>query len=300
MFPRAETTVQPPAPGAEYASLVRRTAARLLPFAIGLLLGLLLVARPPWLREWGWVGTVAVVSVVIAMLVAFVALLVAANLPADVELTPRPGATLTPAVGALAERYLALGFESAGPPMEVGISPPGVMVPFVHREARTYGTVFRTGTLPEKTAFDFFSYLEGERGGLTSSAEVAGATLPAGPGDLRQVFPGAPPDEVFRRHREALAYLRGCGLPCRGVDSGRFTADFKAAIVRHRRNFLVSPVCGALIAIGRTASRTTPHVGPLASQKVGRRQIQALLSRPTSSGSPQGGGDGGDGVRTSG
>jgi len=256
-----------------------KAIAKFLPIVIGVPLGILIVAPPAWLRALGPVAYLVTGSLAFVALVAFVAVLISANLPAEVRLTPL--AVPPPAeLAALAQRYAALGFVPAGPPMEVGISPPGVMVPFVHERERSYGTIFRTNTLPAKVAFDVVSLLEGDQGGLTSSAEVAGATLLAGRGDLRQVIPGASIEEVFERHRAAVAWLRSRGLPCRPVSAVSFERDFKDALADQRTSFLANPLKGAIVAIWRSATRTTPHLGPLEQQKLAARQIAALARPP--------------------
>lgn len=259
-----------------------KAIARFLPIVVGVALGVLIVSPPAWLRTLGPVAYLVTGSLALVALVAFVAVLIAVNLPAEVRLTPQTGPPPAELAGLVA-RYAALGFVPAGPPMEVGISPPGVMVAFVHERERAYGTIFRTNTVPAKVAFDFVSLLEGGHGGLTSSAEVAGATLPADPGDLRQVVPGATVEQVFERHRAAVAWLATRGLACRAVCAGRFVDDFRSAIADQRRSVLANPLKSAVIAIWRSATRTTPHLGPLEQQKLAARQIAALTRPPTRS-----------------
>jgi len=162
--------------------------------------------------------------------------------------------------------------------MTVGISPPALMVAFVHEAERTYGTAFRTTTLPPKTAFDCVSILDGDRGGLTTGAEPAGAVIPAARGSLRQVFPRASVEEVFERHREALQYLRGRGLHARSVSASAFHRDFATSFRRQREAFLASPLRGAAITLWRAATGRTPHLGPIATQPAAQATIRELLT----------------------
>jgi hypothetical protein len=261
---------------------MKTVMARMLPIVIGIGLGMLIMYPPAWLRGLGWVAYLVTGSTAAVVLVAFVALLISANLPSDIAITPVPERPVPPELTALGEHYRALGFTQVGPLMEVGISPPGVILPFVHERERTYGTAFRTSTVPPRVSFDFFSYLESDRGGLTSSPEPGGATIPAGRGDLRQVIRGADVETLFAAHRDALTWLRGQDLPPRAVSAGAFVADFKAAIARHRANFLTSPLTHAAVAIWRAASKRTPHLGALAHQRVGARQVRALTATPRS------------------
>jgi len=253
-------------------------AARWLPIVVGIALGLLLVRAPAALRSLGPASIVVAAGLVFLLLVVFTAWMIGRNLPAQIGLRPRLEGSVPPEVRALVDAYRALGFVPAGPPREAGVMPPALLVPLVHDAERCYGTVFRTTTVPAKTSFDVVSILEGDRGGLTTGPDPAGATLPAAPGELRQVFPGARVEELFARHREALAFLRSRGLAARAVSAATFEADFRGAFARQRRAFRAAPLRWAVIAIWRSATRRTPHVGPLAAQKLAARQLQELTT----------------------
>jgi hypothetical protein len=259
-----------------YSCLMNRLA-KLFPMAIGLFLGILALHPPEWLRALGPFRYAGMAVLVCLLLTGFVALLIASNLPADVKMVPAH-APLPPEMTTLAGEYQALGFVPACPPQEVGIAPPALVQPFVNESARVYGTVFRTGTLPARIAFDFFSLLADGRGGLSSCAERGGAVLPAGPGSLSQILPGASVAQLFAAHRQALEFLRPRGLPARPVSAATFEVDFRAGLARQRRNFLAAPLRNAAIAIWRTASRTTPHLGAIETQRVARRQMSFLLT----------------------
>jgi hypothetical protein len=149
-------------------------------------------------------------------------------------------------------------------------------VPYVHASTFSYASAFQTTTIPRKTAFDFVSILEGNRGGLTTNAEPGGAALPASPGSLRQVFPGASVEVVFERHREALHYLRANGLAAREVSAASFSADFAESFRRQRQAFLRSPLSGTLVMLWRSATSLTPHVGALAGQAAAQATIRRI------------------------
>jgi hypothetical protein len=250
------------------------------PIAIGLFLGVLALHPPNWLAALGPFRYAAMALLVLGLLIGFVALLIASNLPANITMRPSSGA-VPPQMEALAAEYAASGFAPAAPLQEVGVSPPALLLPFVNDRERTYGTVFRTGTVPAKVAFDFFSYFEGVPGGLTSAAERGAGVLPAGSGALCQLLPGATVAQLFAHHKSAIELLRQRGLPMRAVSAGAFEADFRAAIARQRRTFLTAPLRNAAIAIWRAATRTTPHLGALEGQRVAQRQVAALLARRT-------------------
>ncbi len=162
--------------------------------------------------------------------------------------------------------------------MTVGISPPVLMVAFVHEAERSYATAFRTSTLPSKTAFDCVSILDGDRGGLTTGADPAGAVIPAARGSLRQVFPRVSVEQVFERHREGRQHLRTAGLAAKAVSASTFRGDFTASFRRQREAFLAAPLRGAAITLWRAATGRTPHLGPIATQAVAQATIRELLT----------------------
>ncbi|MFZ5788338.1 MAG: hypothetical protein ACOY3Y_18030 [Acidobacteriota bacterium] len=255
---------------------MKRAIAKVLPILVGIGLGVLILNPPSWLRELGPVAFLVTGTLAAVLLVGFVAFIIAANLPERISLAEVPEERVPAELRALAEQFRALGFEPAGPPYEVGVSPPGIMLPFVHAEARSYGTAFRTSTVPAKTAYDVVSLLEAERGGLTSCADPAGTSLPAGAGELRQVISGATPDALFEQHRQALAWLERQGVRARSVSASAFAGDFQSSIAHQRRTFLASPLRHAAVAIWRSATRTTPHRGPLHLQAIAARQLREL------------------------
>jgi len=251
---------------------------KFLPIVVGLFLGWLLANPPEWLSFLGPGRYLVAAALVFVILLAFTAFQILANLPEDVALEPLTNYALEGPLRDLVQRYFALGFVQAGPPLKVGMTPPALLVPLVHEERRTYGTAFQTGTVPAKTSFDFVSILEGDRGGLTSNSMPAGAALPAAPGSLRQVFRGAQPDEVFDGHLEALTYLSSRGLPARAVSTDTFPRDIKAGLRRQRKAFLAAPLRGTLIMLWRAATGQTPHIGSIRSQPAAQKEIGELLT----------------------
>jgi len=255
-----------------------RRQSRFLPIVVGLVLGYLLVSPPGWLAPlgpWRWLAVLAIVAV---GLLAFTAFQLAANLPADPRLEPADEAEVNGELRSVCARFEALGFRRVGPPLTVGISPPALLVAFVHEAERCYGSAFRTTTLPPKTAFDCVSILDGDRGGLTTGAEPAGAVIPAARGSLRQVFPRAGVEEVFERHREALQHLRSRGLPPRSVSASTFPRDFAMAFRRQREAFLAAPLRGVATTLWRAATGRTPHIGPIGEQPAAQAAIHELVT----------------------
>ncbi len=254
-----------------------------LPIAVGLVLGWFLTSPPEWIASTTWARFAITAGLVVVVFVAFAAVTVAANLPSDVSLTPAPEMAVTRDLGALADRLLALGFRQAGPLLKVGVKPPALLFPFVHETEHTYATVFRTDTVPAKTAFEFVSLVDGPRAGLNSSAERTGGYLPASPGSFKQLFPGMELERVFDQHRQAIAYLGSRGLPMKATAGVDFPREFKRSLAHQRTAFLGSPLVRTLVLIYRSMTSTTPHLGPLRAQRGVEQQIQQVRSAPTSS-----------------
>jgi len=257
---------------------MKDAVARVLPVVFGVLVGWILFHPPSWLAglgAWAYLVTLAVAALAF---VAFVGLSILRNLPAHLVLRDLPPEAVPPDLRRLADEVVALGFFGAGPALEVGVSPTAVMVPLVAPAEPTYAAAYRTRTVPSVTALDFVSILDGGRGGLTSCSDPRGATLLGGPGELRQILPGATPAELLAAHREAVALLRSRGLGCRAVTPGTFGADLTAAIAAQRRAFLATPLHATLVAIWRSVSGRTPHLGPLGRQAIAERQIAWLVT----------------------
>lgn len=248
-----------------------------LPLLVGLALGWLLFHPPAILAGLGPWRFAVMAALVLLLLLASVAGLLLKNLPEDFPLQPH-GEAAPAELKTLVDAFDALGFREAGPCLRAGVLPPALLIPLVNESAGAYATVFRTGTEPPKVSFDIVSILHGDRGGLTSGADPGGTNLPADPGFLRQAFPGASVAEVFARHRETLEWLRGRGLPARAAKAETFVADFKAAMARQRRAFLSSPLRMSFVALLRSATGRTPHIGPVQEQKVAEDQIRDLLT----------------------
>ncbi len=250
---------------------MRATLLKLLPYAVGLLLAWVLLHPPEWLGPWRYP---AVAALVLLALVAFTAVQILINLPADISLEPDPAAATVPEIDRLVTEAESCGFERVGG-WRVGVAPPARMVAGVHGAERAYVAVYRTDTIPARTVFDFVSIFEGERGGLTTTSAIEGVALPGAPGSLRQALPGEPLTACWQRHREALAFLSERGLPPRSVLPSAFVGDFRESFRRQRAAFLARPLGTTLVTLFRAAFRTSPEVGPLVS----RRGIEAAAAR---------------------
>jgi hypothetical protein len=249
--------------------------AKILPFVVGGAIGWLMFHPPEWLALSGPLRTAVMVALGFVLLVAFIVYSIASSVPADVGISPHAG-PVDAGIRGLAEKIQALGFVEAGPPCRVEIKPAVTLLPFVHASEPVYATVFRTGTVPAVTAFDFVSILDGFRGGLTTSADPRGGTLPSGPGAFRQIRDGAGVESAYRLHLEGVSWLRSRGLGAKKVSAREFAADFKAAIRKQHEGFRSAPVRHALIALWRTVSKRHPHDGPLARQPGAEDQVREL------------------------
>jgi hypothetical protein len=250
--------------------------AKVMPIVVGVVIGWMLYHAPAFLAPLGVLQYVVMALAGAALLIGSVVMSVAAALPREVSLTPTTAA-IDPAMRALVDGYLALGFQLAGPVYTVGVAPAATLVGLVHTREPVLGTVFRTGTIPPVVASDFISLLEGERGGLTTSANPRGGTLPGDDGSFRQCLVGARLEQLFAAHREAVAWLRTRGVLCRSVSATSFAGDFTRALGRQRAVFMSNPIGNAVRAIWRTASKRTVGRGRLSEQPGIDAQIRRLL-----------------------
>jgi hypothetical protein len=256
---------------------VKALIAKILPFVIGIVLGWLLFNPPRWMEPLGPARYVVVAVLCFLLLITFICLLILKNLPQDVQLT-RLGQEPEPELRALAQRFHRLGFESAGPLLEVGVSPPAKMVALVHQSEPIYGAVFRTSTIPAVTGVDLVSVLHDGHGGLTTGDDPRGATLPGGPGAFRQSFPKRGVEDLLPQHQRAMQILARHGVSWKRLSASSFEHDFKQAIARQRKAFLAAPVRNTLLAIYRSALSAFPHVGPLDRQPGFEKQVRIVQS----------------------
>jgi hypothetical protein len=252
-----------------------RTIQKVLPMVIGVSIAWLFFHPPAFLRELGPLGWLLGAAGCVFLLVLTIAFVTSMNLPADVAVAPldRPP---DPALAELAGRIRALGFADAGPPYEIGMSPPATLVALVHPGEPVYAAAYRTGTVPPVLSFDFVSILDGFRGALTTNPDVRGATLPPASGAFRQVFPGGSVGDLYARHLDGVAFLRARGFACKRVTAATFVGDFKRAIARQREAFLAAPLGTTLVAIVRSVTGKVPDIGPLAAQPEVEERLRQL------------------------
>jgi hypothetical protein len=248
---------------------------RALPIVVGVAIGWLVVAPPEFLGLPWWARVGMAIPAAAIVLLGVLMLLIGANLPADVSLKPVDQRRVSEQMIDMFNAYQAAGFQLAGPPLEVGVTPPAILVPLVDGQARMYGTIFRTQTDPPKTACDIVTVLE-PFGGLTTGALAEGAALPAAPGSFYQVIPGADITTLRDKHVEALAFLERQGLRCKPATAESFPGDFKAALARARKHFWSNPFWYTMVVFYRSTTGNTPHMGALANQAVAQASLRKL------------------------
>jgi hypothetical protein len=250
---------------------------KFMPWISGLLLGWLMFNPPAWLQSLGSLSYLINGALCGLLLLSVIAWIIIANLPARLTLEPVPDQSIHPELRDCGQRFQALGFHPIGTPRRVNVAPAAILLGYVHRSEPVYATAFRTEHVKPRLGFDYVSLLHGDKGGLTTNADPDGATLPAGSGGLRQVFPGECQEDLFQRHLEGIAYLREQGIECRLLSAETFEQDFSAAMARQRRMFLDQPLRFTLITLWRSATKQIPFMGTLREQKIARQQIAQLL-----------------------
>jgi len=249
---------------------------KILPVVLGIGLGWVILHPPDWPAPSGAAGILAAGLILFAILVASIVFQIGLTLPKGVTLTPYAG-PVDPSMNEFIRAIKDLGFAETGSPMIVGIRPPALLAAFVHPGEPVYATVFRTGTMPAATSYDFVSVFEGLSGGLTTSANGRGGTMPAGPGAFRQILRSAGPKEAFEAHLEGLRWLGDRGLPLKRISVGTFAADFTRSLGLQREAFRKSPVKFAVVALWRTVSKRVPETRLLSAQKGAEARTRGFL-----------------------
>jgi len=265
-----------------YSDAMKDKLAKVFPVAVGAAIGWVLVYPPGWLEQLGYVRYAIVALLALALVLGATIMVVLKNLPERLEIVPleTPPAG-TDQVDALIGRLAELGFGPAGPLYRVEVSPAAMLRGMVHQKLPIHAAIYRTGTLPAVTTFDLVSILSDERGGLTTTPEPRGVSLPAFPGSLRQAIASTSLKALLDQHCAAMEMLEHRGLRWRRVSSADLITDMQRAIARHRRAFVTAPIRNALITIWRSATGRYPEARPLSQQADLEPRIQEILSGRT-------------------
>lgn len=258
-----------------YTRRMKDIAAKLMPYLVGIAIAVVLISGPDLLTGLGALRYLAVGLAAVVALMLFLAVVVHSNLPSRLILEPVTEWSGSGEAERRVRELEALGFDRTGPIYRVPTTPAGLLQPLVHRTEPIYATVFRTGTLPAKVGHELVSLFSDRVGGLTSVVDPAAVVLPAPTSVLRQVLVGAAPERLLEAHREAMAYLAGAGLSWKPVSAASFEHDFTQAMVAQRRFFIHSPVRHVAVALWRSVTRRSPHLGPIAQQQGAQRFFQS-------------------------
>ncbi|MCI0411357.1 hypothetical protein L0222_00995 [bacterium] len=258
-----------------------QSAWKYLPIIIGVAIGWMIFNPPNFLRELGAISYVIMILAGLVALIIFCGFAIHANLPKDVMIRRSTTTAFPGEMTKLSEDFKSLGFiQTSEVPLTVNVAPPALLIPFVNEKEQTYGSVYKTETIPPKITFDLVSIFEGNRGGLTSGTLAEGAAMPS-LGSLKQVFLRENVRNVFEKHRQAVQYLKGRGILCRSISPQTYERDLRESILRLRKSFLASPVLFTLTVLWRAATKQTPHMGPVQTQQVAQQQIKEIISGKT-------------------
>ena len=258
--------------------MTKDTVYKLLPWIVGGAIGWLLGNPPAVFEIFGpWRGLVVGALAGLAVLL-FVGAQLLSSLPAEPRITPRPGARLGAEADALAADLRAAGFESIEPPFDLGLRPPATVWSFLHREGRTVGSVFKTGTVPARVGFDLVSVVEEGRGTLTSGSDPRGGILPLPPGCFKQILPGLTPGELFEHHRRAVELLGERWIRFREPRPESLPEEIAASLRAQRSALRRGLISASWLALWRTVRRSTPYLGPIDEQKGYEETVQQLTT----------------------
>ncbi len=249
---------------------------RYFPIVTGVLLGLLAVSPPQILGLSLPVRLLVGAPAAAILFVFFAYFMISAALPHNLQMTPIDPKMVTEHMMDVFLAFQDAGFQLAGPPLRVETAPAAILVPLIDSTGQVYGTIFRTGTQPPKTACDMVTLFAHPKAGLTTGANPEGASLPAPPGSFFQVFTGADVSTLYRQHIAALELLKKNGLQVKPATPQSFPDDFREAISEQRRHFMTNPIWHTLVVIYRSSSGSTPHLGPIQQQAIASATLQRL------------------------
>jgi hypothetical protein len=238
--------------------------------------GVLLLFNPEWVPlDPGIVRAAAAALLLVGLTVAVLGA-VLGSLPENARMDSLPDEHIPAPCLPLVARIEALGFARLGPALRVHLEPMATIVPLWHAAERSYATVFVSDGAPAQAHFDFVTVFEPGEVALTSAANPGAGVLPPSHGAFLQIFPGAAPETLVEHHREGRDHLAHAA----GVQPRPCCADFgellARALWRQRVAFLRAPLRHTWIALGRTLSKRTPALGPVAAQAATRDRIDAL------------------------
>jgi hypothetical protein len=254
---------------------VKALVFRVLPIIVGIVIGFLIVSPPQFLGLPFLVRMALILPLAAGAMLAFFMFMIGASLPADVKLRPIDQRNVTEGMLDLYNGYREAGFDLAGAPLKVEVNPPAVLVPLTDGQGQMYGTIFRTGTDPPRTACDIVTVFEPE-GALTTGSLPEGAALPMPPGAFVQIFRDADIRTMRDRHLEALQYLASQGVRLKPATAQNFPGDFRRSMNRMRDHFWTNPLWHTLITVYRSSTGNTPHEGAVAKQPAAQASLRKL------------------------
>lgn len=255
--------------------IVRELFFKLLPYGTGALIGYVVFFPSETLVELGPLRWLIGAGALFVLSLAAVAAQLAVGLPEHVGISPAQDGARADERALLAQ-YEALGFAPVGPPLRLELRPAARMQVLAHGAFGCWASVFSTTTLPRRVGHDVFSIVEGERGGLSTLADPNGAVLPTAPGSFKQVFRGATPGELVRRHLEAVAFLTRQGVRFAPPTEADLEGQIRRSMSRQRRAVMSNPLRASAVALWRTLTKRTPHAQPVAEQRVAAPAIRHL------------------------
>jgi hypothetical protein len=187
-------------------------------------------------------------------------------------------ADVPPVCGPLVEEIESLGFTRLGPARRVHLDPKASIVPFWSAAHRCYATVFSSDGAPAQAHYDFVTVFEPGDVGLTSAATPSAGVLPPARGSFLQIFPGAAPGDLLRRHLEGVEALGGAASLRPAACAESFDDLLAAALRRQREAFLRMPLFHTWTALWRVVIRRVPSLGPVLEQKHTRDRLDALAN----------------------
>ena len=236
--------------------------------AIWLAIGLVFLLAPGDFNGDGLLKSVAfTLFVVLALTPPVVYYSILRSLPERVEVIPVSVVDVPSELDRVCRQYEQMGFSRVLTPLRLHLGEGLLIVPMLNEEGSLATIRKLAGRRRPAIVHQITSLFGAAESSLTTSMEVGDGVLPAADGVVRQILDDASPEELALFHREAIEELGRHGIEPVGVTPAAVPCLLQHSIAQSRQTLLDAPVRNTLLAIGRTVTRSNPHLGMLAEQE---------------------------------
>jgi hypothetical protein len=262
---------------------MKRTLLRILPYAVGIAIGLAFahfIFNPPeLLRSWGLAGLLILpISFVLLIFIFLPGFSFARYIFKDTQIVPVERDIGRKTVRLLAEKLDALGFKPAGDALKFSTST--LALGFLREDIAVYGVIVRVEVGIGKTTLCFVSQMKDGSIGLLTAEGRNVALLPHKPGSLCQVFPGLELEELLLEHLRGVEWLHSQGLTTQAVSGEMFIENERKGLEELKKFLRSDWFRHTLVFVWRYISRRSPHLVPIERQETAIEYVRQFACAP--------------------